>query len=625
MCGIIGFANLDVSKEALIAMRDAMAHRGPDDVGIFFDRESSVGLGHRRLSILDLSPEGQQPMTTGDGTLQIVFNGEIYNYRELRRGLEGRHRFHSATDTEVILALYAERGIAAFTALNGMYALAIWDSKNGELIVARDPLGIKPLYFVEQGDGFGFASELKGLEPLRRTHRIDPTALAQNLAFQYVPGTRTVFSGVQKVAPGEILRWNKARGLRRERIPPRPASGPISAGVREVRDVVGRAVERQMVSDVPVGCFLSGGLDSSIIAAEMRRALGSGRPVRAYSIGYDADTAPGGLPADSKAVIEAVARKFSIDVEYIDPILDITAALTVENLDRLVWHLEEPIGDAAILNVDRIAKRAREMGTPVLLCGHGADELFGGYRRHIAAQALPVLRRIPAVALSAGGALLGSHRRLRRLSQLLRAASAPAPSDVVRLAFVNQMEDVLPLFHRDVRAQVDAEAALEPHLAAARAAGSSDLVETSQAVDRAGYLVDQNLLYMDKLSMAHSIETRVPYLDDEVVDLALRIHGRDKVRGTSVKRVLRKAFADVLPQEVLRRKKMGFGVHLTLVWKNNGPLDDVVESAARRGWYDAPLLRAMRERARSDEAAAALVYTVVMTELAARRFGGDMA
>ena len=195
MCGIIGFANLDVSKEALIAMRDAMAHRGPDDVGIFFDRESSVGLGHRRLSILDLSPEGQQPMTTGDGTLQIVFNGEIYNYRELRRGLEGRHRFHSATDTEVILALYAERGIAAFTALNGMYALAIWDSKNGELIVARDPLGIKPLYFVEQGDGFGFASELKGLEPLRRTHRIDPTALAQNLAFQYVPGTRTVFSG----------------------------------------------------------------------------------------------------------------------------------------------------------------------------------------------------------------------------------------------------------------------------------------------------------------------------------------------------------------------------------------------------------------------------------------------
>jgi asparagine synthase (glutamine-hydrolysing) len=599
-----------------------MVHRGPDAAGVFVDEAAEIGLAHRRLSIIDLTASGDQPLANEDGSVRIVFNGEIYNFEELRRSLRQEHRFVGRSDTEVLVHLYEERGPQMVQDLEGMFAFAIWDARRAELVVARDPWGIKPLYYVERDGGLACASEIKALLAWKGLEAsLSPLALWQTLAFLYAPGESTMFAGVRKLLPGHVLRWRKGMPLRSEVMSSvgfrRSASQREQVTPAAVRSALNDAVRRQMVADVPVGCFLSGGLDSSAVAACMAGA--STRAVRAYSVGYSGAELPAHLDVDRKEYIDAVVAQHGLDVTFVEPIIDPTELLTDERLERTIWHLEEPVADAAVFNVDRIAEVARRQGTPVLLCGHGADELFAGYRRHVAAATLPYLRHVPRQLLRLGASAAAVSARAYRYANLLRSASAAPPRDLIRLAFVNQLEQVRAVLNPDLTASLSADEVFGYHDLVAREGPQDDLVELSQYLDQRTYMVDQNLLYMDKMSMAHSIETRVPYLDRDLAELAGRMPSSQKLQGRRVKVVLKDAVRGMVPDAVIDRPKMGFGIHLSAWWRSNR-LDDLLAAAERRSWFRAAEIRALRARALHDQPAAQLLHSVLMVELWAQRF-----
>ncbi|HEX8903737.1 MAG TPA: asparagine synthase (glutamine-hydrolyzing), partial [Longimicrobiaceae bacterium] len=414
MCGIAGFQGR-FDAGLLDAMRDAVAHRGPDGAGsALFDEPAGVrtGLAHRRLSIIDLSDEGRQPMTVscprcgahGLDELALTYNGELYNFRELRRELEARgHRFHSGTDSEVLIHLYADEGFSMLPRLNGIFAFAIRDGRAGgrpegvepgDLFVVRDQLGIKPLYHAEIPRGFLFGSEIKSLVRCAELPRqLDPIALHHQLAYLWTPAPRTMLRAVKKLPPGCALRVRQGRVLREWRWYDLPygrgwLEGDFDALAARVREEVAAATERQLVADVPVGAFLSGGLDSSAVVAMMKRARPGERPV-CYSIGFaegeDADGSPPDLPYARK-----VADHLGVDLHEIRVRPDI-----VRHLERMLWHLDEPQADPAPINALLIAEQARRDGFKVLLSGAGGDDIFSGYRRHQALRFDSAWGRLP--------------------------------------------------------------------------------------------------------------------------------------------------------------------------------------------------------------------------------------
>jgi asparagine synthase (glutamine-hydrolysing) len=622
MCGFVATAGLPISERELIAMRDAMVHRGPDSAGVFVDEAAEVGLAHRRLSIIDLSASGHQPLANEDGSVRIVYNGEVYNFEALRRSLRQHHTFVGRSDTEVLVHLYEERGPEMVEDLEGMFAFALWDARRHELIVARDPWGIKPVYYAERDGGLVCASEIKALLAWKGLRaEVNPLALWQTLAFLYTPGESTAFAGIRKLLPGHVLRWRKGMPLRIEAMssimPRRSAGRREHVEPAEVRSALREAVRNQMVADVPVGCFLSGGLDSSAVAACMAEV--SPNAVRAYSVGYSGKELPAHLDVDRKEYIDAVVARYRLDATFVEPIIDPTDLLTDERLQRITWHLEEPVADAAVFNVERIAGIARQQGTPVLLCGHGADELFAGYRRHVAATTLPYLRHVPPSLLRLGARAAGLSPRSYRYANLMRAASSGAPRDVIRLGFVNQLEEVRDVLHPDLTSGLSADDAFGYFDQVAREGPQDDLVELSQYVDQRTYMVDQNLMYMDKMSMAHSIETRVPYLDRGLAELAGRMPSRQKLQRRRVKVVLKEAVRGMVPDSVIDRPKMGFGIHLNAWWRSNR-LDDLLAAAERRKWFRAAEVRKLRARALHEAPAAQLLHSVLMMELWAQRF-----
>lgn len=563
MCGISGVLFRHPS-EPLRVEDERQRHRGPDDAGQYRDPFGRAQLHFRRLAIIDLSCAGHQPMSNEDGKVWVVFNGEIYNFRELRTELERKgHTFRSRTDSEVLVHLWEEDGRRMVDRLNGMFAFCIWDERTGEAFLARDHAGIKPLYIVDTGDALFFASEPKTLLASQVVRsEIDPIALRQYLTFLWVPGERTMWRDIRKLPEGGWLSW---RGGQRE-------SGrwwdwdqsmqddmPPDEWARSVRATLLETVGRQLVADVPLGALLSGGLDSSAIVGAMR-ALHPDRSIRAYSANVEGDAQDGFI--DDLPFARRVAAHLHLDMveERLRPSI---AAL----LPRLIWHTDEPLADPAIVASFLLCQRAREHGTIVLLSGQGADELYYGYRSHRAmrvAQSFsgvpsPLVRAASALAQLAAGVTGVSARAMpRRALKMLRFLGDAPAQRILQLADwgSTDLRDELLAPHV---ARIPASDVYGDYLSLFdRSRGRTDEDRWSYVLFKT-FMPALNLTYGDRTSMAVSVELRVPFLDRALVEQAGRIPAHVKHFKGEQKWVLAQAAADWLPPEVRTRAKTGFG------------------------------------------------------------------
>src|ERR1043166_4164764 len=556
MCGIYGQFRFDgqaVTDALLIAMGNAMRHRGPDDHGAFCD--GTVGLGMRRLSIIDLSG-GHQPFTNQDHNLALVANGEIYNFPELRSELEhAGHRFSSHSDCETILWGYLEWGLdKLLEKLNGMYAFALWDGRSRELVLARDRIGIKPLYYHFDGKAFTFASEAKSLLCAGIEASLNCDALPAYLSLGYVPAPQTLFTGVCKLPVASVAVIKGAKlDVRSYWLLPTDVDKDRSEAewVERVRAQLYASVAMQMVSDVPLGAFLSGGIDSSAVVAYMAKHA-TGR-VKTYAIGFDGDAAS--RHYNELPYARQVANRFGTDHHEI-----LVRPEVAKLLPRLLWHLDEPMADSAFLTTYLVSEFARQEGT-VILSGVGGDELFGGYRRYLGEHYTGYYRRLPGIARS----------MLHRLAERLPADRHNRWLDMARLAraFILSAELPFEVRYRSYLQMFAPEAisALcdemktnrDPVDEAFAQAGSSDFLNRLLHVDSLTQLPDDLLLLTDKMSMSVSLECRVPLLDHQMVELAARVPAAIKIRGGELKYLLKKVLRDMLPKEILYRKKRGFG------------------------------------------------------------------
>jgi asparagine synthase (glutamine-hydrolysing) len=626
MCGITGiYGALDL--ERIYEMTRLVAHRGPDDQGVWTDAEARVALGHRRLSIIDLRPEGRQPMTNEDGSIQIVFNGEIYNYRELRDELEAKgHRFASRSDTETIVHLYEEEGANALRRLNGIFALALWDARDRTLLLARDHFGTKPLYYAELPGGVVFASELKALLVFPEISReVDPVTVHQHLSFIWAASPHTMLRGVRKLEPGFRMLVRDGRVVDRAPFYDLPYDGSRVEGTPEevaeaVRERVATAVERQLVSDVPVGAFLSGGLDSSSIVAMMRRA--STERIRCYTIdiGDATDDNPDDLP-----YARQVARHLDVDLCEVRIEPDV-----VSFTERMVYQLDEPQADPACINVHLICQQAQADGYKVLLSGAGGDDIFSGYRRHTALlyerywSWLPGRVRGMMSALARG---TGAASTLTRRFHKAFVYADRSPDERLMSYFLWATEEVRRgLYTRDLRAELEGYDTLEPlRSSLARIAAEPDRLNRMLYLEAKHFLPDHNLNYTDKMSMAHGVEVRVPLLDVDLVDYAVHVPPAMKQRGADGKLIFKNAMRPFLPPSVVDRPKTGFGAPLRR-WIR-GPLREMVadvlseESLTRRGLFDpAAVMRLVAENEKGTVDASYLVFGLMCIEMWMRNF-----
>jgi asparagine synthase (glutamine-hydrolysing) len=567
MCGIGGKLYFDpgrpVEREILERMNAALAHRGPDDAGIYCD--GPMGLAHRRLSIIDLSPAGHQPMSNEDGTIWIVFNGEIYNFQDLRPDLVQRgHRFRSRTDTEVILHLYEERGVGCLDCLRGMFAFAIWDAPRRQLFLARDRLGKKPLCYQQDAEAFRFASEAKAiLQDPAVDARPDPAGVSHYLTYGYVPSPGSAFQGMRKLPPAHYLLCRDGRveivrywRLRRDQKLDRSEA----EWCQEIRTRLEEAVRLRLISDVPLGAFLSGGIDSSAVVAMMSRAgttPGRGGVTKTFSIGFDEPE------YDELRYARLVAERFG--TEHHELVVRPDAAAV---LPKLTWHYDEPFGDSSAVPMYYVAQMTRRHVT-VALNGDAGDENFGGYDRYVANLLAASFDRWPGAALLRRAIRWGLHlwpqggRRTSLFTRGRRFLDGLTEVPERRYArwfchFYGDRKD--ELLSPEFRASLDGADALDLLLAAYRESDAPDFADATLGVDAALYLPDDLLVKVDIASMAHSLEARSPFLDHEFMEFAATIPSNLKVRGRTKKYILKRALSDLLPEEILHRPKMGFGV-----------------------------------------------------------------
>jgi asparagine synthase (glutamine-hydrolysing) len=548
ICGIYNHATGEPADENLVrTMTAAMMHRGPDDDGFLLD--GSLGLGMRRLSIIDVEG-GAQPIANEDETVKVLLNGEIYNFQDLRRELESYgHVFRTRSDTEVVVHAYEQWGFDALVRLNGMFGLAIWDARERRLVVARDPFGVKPLYWWGAGGTLAFASEVKPLLSHPRVRReVDRTSLAAFIELTYVPAPRTAFAGIEKLVPGHALVCTpdgiSPRRFVRGAPRPRPhLSEP--ALIHELRDRITRAVRRQMVADVPVGVMLSGGVDSASVATLMTQC--GGRPIETFTVGFAGDFAHNELEAARETARRIGSNHHDVTV---------SASEFDEFLPRSVWWMEEPVATSQTLPYFRVCELAREHVT-VVLTGQGADEPFAGYPRHLGERYGRLYRALPESLRR--HALAPLVRRLPRNEQLKRAvASLDVADPLERMHAVYRVMD-RDLERRLLRAPAPADGADGYSIALwQRDVGALDDLSKMLYVDARTSLADNLLLYGDKMAMAVSLEARVPFLDLELMALAESLPAAMKIRGRNQKRILKKAMEGWLPPRLVNRKKIGF-------------------------------------------------------------------
>jgi len=581
MCGICGIAGPGADVEAVRRMNGRLVHRGPDSDGEF--AADGVALAMRRLSIIDLE-RGDQPIANEDGTVTVVQNGEIYNYRELRRELEGRgHRFRTASDTEVLVHLFEEHGEDFAERLRGMFAIAIWDARERRLLLARDRFGIKPLYYRLRDGALSFASELKALlEQPGFSREIDPRAVAAFLAFNSIPAPLTIFAEARKLPPGTLAVWRD--GELRQRRYARPAPVPAAETRRrpageladELRETLRGSVRAHLEADVPVGVLLSGGVDSAGLVA--LAAGEQAEPVKTFSVGFEEAS------FDELERARLVADRYGAEHHEI-----VLCPDAVELFPKLVEAFDEPFGDSSALPTYLVSELAAGE-VKVALSGEGGDELFGGYYTYVADLLAPRVGRLAALAAPLIERLPSSDAKVSFDYKAKRFARGAAKADPLERH----------LIWKEIHSR-EAQAALlggrdpgwDPvdlyRERYAETAGAEPLARL-QDVDLGIYLVDDLLVKTDRSSMAHSLELRVPFLDNEVAALALGLATPLKVRGTAKKRLLRQALAPLLPKQVLRGPKQGFSIPVA-AWLR-GPLQGFAretlsaETLARQGWLD---------------------------------------
>ena len=604
MCGIAGIVarpgkSIADLRERLTAMADAMRHRGPDDEGVYVTPDARAGLANRRLAIRDLSPAGHMPMGTSEGDLQITYNGEIYNAGELRRELEQRgHAFRSNSDTEVILQGYAEWDEGVVQRLRGMFAFAVLDlrpGRGGKLFISRDRLGIKPLYYARTGEAFLFASELKGLLASRLVSKEwSPVGLAGYLMLGAVPNPRTIYRDVRALEPGCTLTIPmdepaaKVEPRRYWSLPTGPARDVTQAeAVEEVRGLLEEAVRIRLVSDVPLGAFLSGGLDFSAVVALMRKATDG--PIRTCSMAFE--------EREYSEAPYARAMSKSAGTEHYERI--VTAGNVAAEMDNILRAMDQPSLDG--VNTYFVSQTAREAGLTVALSGLGGDELFGGYEGTFGGvpqmlRALRVAKAVPGGASLARTAigLLPDRRRWARVSDALRRTPTPAGAYLARRGLFSQSE-VKTLLDGDV--WEEARRAFDPvrHIAARAGnhVGAANFAEQGfewiSRAELATYTHHQLLRDTDVMSMAHSLEVRVPLLDHKLVEAVLSLPARVKTAGQGPKPLLVQAMGDSLPPVIReRRGKQGFTFPFDRWLRGplRGEVETLLQSATTRGWLN---------------------------------------
>jgi asparagine synthase (glutamine-hydrolysing) len=615
MCGIAGQFNFQrrepVERETIVRMTRSIAHRGPDDEGFFI--AGPVGLGFRRLSIIDLIG-GHQPMSDAEETVWVIFNGEIYNYRELRAELQSKgHQFRTNSDTEVIIHGYKQWGTDVFNRLNGMFGLAIWDVPNQRLVLARDAMGIKLIYYKIDNGTLTFGSEIRPILAAQNSRPdVDPIALNLFLRFRYTPSPLTIFQGVRKLAPGTMLviendecreeRWYKF-------IPtPFPTRKKKEEAACELLELYRGAVKRHLLSDVPVGVLLSGGLDSGLLLALMNE---QGGPWPAYTIGYGESFQDDELTDAAETAALLGARHISVKLDQTE---------FERSLPKIVECLEEPIATSSIVPMYFVSQRARQ-DVKVALIGQGPDELFGGYKRHLGIhygdwwRGLPAglrsmagfaVNRLPRnETLKRGVRSLGSKDRLKRYEDVFSLAPAEMIDDLFR-------DDILP--QRNGHELVDYWRDLLPQIEHTDELGGFQLLEIRCS------LPDELLMYADKLSMAHSLEVRVPYLDRTVVEYVQRLGANLKVRNGTRKWLHRQVCQSYLSPRILKGKKRGFAANVVDEWFQssfNGALREVFldESSLMFGLLDPkPVRRLLESHQCGRQDNHKLLFSLVMLE-----------
>jgi asparagine synthase (glutamine-hydrolysing) len=599
MCGICGQFNFlrrePVESETIRRMTQTMVHRGPDDEGYFF--AGPVGLGFRRLSIIDLAG-GHQPMSDAEETVWVILNGEIYNFKELRSELEGLgYSFRTRSDTEVIIHGYKEWGTEVLNHLNGMFGLAIWDVEKSRLVVARDAMGIKLIYYRITDSQLTFGSEIRPVLAADSSKpAVDPVALNLFLRFRYTPSPLTIFQGIRKLAPGTMLLCEDEKCLEKRwynytRIPFLDHKDEADA-TQELLELYRAAVRRHLLSDVPVGILLSGGLDSGLLLALMNE---HGGPWPAYSVGY-------GETFQDDELADAAETARILGARHVMVRLD--QAEFERSLPEIVKCLEEPIATSSIVPMYFVSQRARQ-DVKVALIGQGPDELFGGYKRHLGVhygnwwRGLPTaLRSVVGFAVSGlprnetlkrGVSSLGTADRMRRYQDVFSLAPATTIDGLFQ-------DDLLP--ERPGRELVDYWGGLVPQMVHTDELGGFQLLEIRSS------LPDELLMYADKLSMAHSLEIRVPYLDRTVVEYVQRLGSHFKVRNGSRKWLHRRVCQSYLPARILKRKKRGFAANVVDEWFRsslNGKLSDLFldESSLMFGLLKPEPVRALLKAHRS--------------------------
>lgn len=605
MCGIAGFWGAD-AQARVAGMTRMLAHRGPNDEGVWGSRRAPIALGNRRLKILDLTDGGHQPMVSEDGRYALTYNGEIYNYRELKQQLRScGHQFRTQTDTEVVLAALREWGTDGIGRLEGMFAFALWDEHEGTLLIARDRLGIKPLFYAHHGDQLAFASEIS---PILASEIVEPAldheSLESFLRLLWIPEPGTLFQGVLKLEPGHYLVWNGARArvvqywdvplpeVDTSGLPPRTVQ-ELGA---ELRPLLEGAVQRQLVADVPVGAFLSGGLDSTTIAAIAAGA--KNRSIRSYSIGFRSSDRMEEGAFDDVKYARLAAQALGLDHEEIELSPDV-----VDLLPKMVRHLEDPVADPAAINAYLICEAARATST-VLLSGSGADELFGGYQKYTATQfgdgyqriARPIRTWLLEPMAAALPVTLGrvGLRPLRRVKRFLRHAGLAPFERFLGFSSYYDGVDLAELLNRNPALERDPLLGVHALRHAWDRRESNDLVDRMTYVDLKYYLPGLGLAYMDRASMAASVEVRVPLLDDSLVDFVSRLPIGHKAHGWKTKIVLREAVRGLVPEEILSRPKAPFAAPVrSWLRREMAPLiDDYlgVDRISKRGLLNASMV-----------------------------------
>jgi asparagine synthase (glutamine-hydrolysing) len=590
MCGICGEINLriGVRPDSIKKMCRVLAHRGPDDEGMVFIKGDQyaelrnaleftpvqnyfdVGMGHRRLSIIDLSSAAHQPMCNENRSVWIVYNGEIYNFHDLRKELIDKgHLFKSNSDTEVILHGYEEWGVDCLNRFRGMFVFALWDNNRKRLFMARDRLGEKPLVYFRQNGQFAFASEIKALLQIPRIKReVNAYAIHHYLTYQYIPSPGTIFQGIQKLPPGHYLLYDRKGNIKIECYWRLHFSSNAQMGVdpQEVSDRIRKELEEsvrlRLISDVPLGAFLSGGVDSSLIVGIMAKL--SEKPVKTFSIGFEEKE------FDELSYARLVSNHFA--TEHHEFIVKPNA---IEILPKLVWHYNEPFADSSAIPTYYVAHMTKDY-VKVVLTGDAGDENFAGYQRYLLSKWVASFIRIPEKLrkdllpnfLRAFSVFHLREEKLNRLSDLVEVLSNDQARNYAELIKVFNAKEKEDVYTEDFREKVEKIEPLDFLLKKFEDSGRENLLEQLLYVDINSYLPEDLLVKMDIATMANSLEARIPFLDHKFMELVAGIPSNLKLKGTTTKFILKKTISNFLPEVILRRKKMGFVVPVSRWFRN---------------------------------------------------------